>query len=219
MTPEQQFVAWQFMSGICWSVVYIDIVNRGFRDKTCGMPLFALAFNASWEFILAFGFRGYSPLGSAVATLWFLLDVLIIYIYFKFGPRPLPQYSRGWSVLWSAAAFVACFLTIHFAIRELGMVFGPLISAFSSNLMMAILFVSMIAQRGNVGGQSMYIGIFKWLGTLAATLQAANFGSRLIIFWGIAIFVYDLAYVWMLYAKFRQLGLNPWTRRPLKQPA
>jgi hypothetical protein len=25
-------------SGLCWTIVYLDIINRGFRDKTYGMP-------------------------------------------------------------------------------------------------------------------------------------------------------------------------------------
>jgi len=42
------------ISGIGWSVVYLGLINRGFKDKTYGMPLFALAFNIAWEFMYAF---------------------------------------------------------------------------------------------------------------------------------------------------------------------
>jgi hypothetical protein len=33
------------VSGICWTIVYLDLINRGLRDKTYGTPLFALTFN------------------------------------------------------------------------------------------------------------------------------------------------------------------------------
>jgi hypothetical protein len=42
------------ISGISWTVVYLDLINRGFRDRTYGMPLFALAFNIAREFIFGF---------------------------------------------------------------------------------------------------------------------------------------------------------------------
>ena len=45
-------------SGISWTIVYLTIIYRGFKDKTCGMPFFALALNIAWEFIFSFLFGG-----------------------------------------------------------------------------------------------------------------------------------------------------------------
>ena len=33
------------LSGVCWTVVYLDLIRLGLRDKTCGMPLFARGLN------------------------------------------------------------------------------------------------------------------------------------------------------------------------------
>ena len=33
------------ISGICWSIVYIECIRTGFKQKTYCMPLFALALN------------------------------------------------------------------------------------------------------------------------------------------------------------------------------
>lgn len=41
------------ISGISWTIVYIELIRRGFLDRTYGMPLFALAFNIAWEFMYA----------------------------------------------------------------------------------------------------------------------------------------------------------------------
>jgi hypothetical protein len=61
----------------------------------------------------------------------------------------------------------------------------------------------------------MYVAIFKWLGTLAPTIQMyGQTGSNLILVLGIAVFLYDVIYIAMLYRKFGELGLNPFTRRP-----
>ncbi len=32
------------ISGICWSIVYVDSIRIGFKQKTYAMPLFALLF-------------------------------------------------------------------------------------------------------------------------------------------------------------------------------
>jgi hypothetical protein len=37
------------VSGIAWTLVYIDAIRVGFKDKSYAMPLFALALNLGWE--------------------------------------------------------------------------------------------------------------------------------------------------------------------------
>ena len=81
---------------------------------------------------------------------------------------------------------------------------------------MSVLFIGMLVRRNNVDGQSLYIAIFKWLGTLAPTIQMyLQTGSRLILILGIGIFLYDVVYIGMLYQKFLELKLNPFTRKPV----
>jgi hypothetical protein len=41
-------------SGIFWSLAYIFIIVRGFKDRTPGIPVLALCANISWEFIFSF---------------------------------------------------------------------------------------------------------------------------------------------------------------------
>jgi len=82
--------------------------------------------------------------------------------------------------------------------------------------MMSVLFIAMLVRRNNVEGQSMYIALFKWLGTLAPTipvLRVAQTGSHLVLALGIVCFVYDVIYIGMLYLKFRELKVNPFTRQ------
>jgi len=203
------------VSGISWTVVYLDLINRGFRDRTYGMPLFALAFNIGWEFIFAFlVVEGFS-LQRIVNAVWFVLDAIIVVTYFRYGRREFPSASQRWFIPWSVAAFVVAFVILYFTHLEFPDFWGARYSAFAQNLMMSILFIGMLVARNAVRGQSMYIAIFKFLGTLAPTIQVyAQTGSNLILVLGMAVFVYDVIYVAMLYRKFVELGLNPFTRRP-----
>ena len=202
------------ISGISWTIVYIDIINRGFRDKTYGMPLFALAFNLAWEFM--FGFlvgEGFS-LQRVVNIVWFLFDAVIVYTYFKYGRKDFPRTVERFFFPWSLTAFVVAFFTIYFTHFEFEDFWGARYSAFTQNLMMSILFIVMLVRRDSVDGQSMYIAIFKWLGTLAPTIQMYfQTGSNLILILGIGCFLYDVIYIGMLYRKFVELKLNPFTRQ------
>ena len=87
-------------------------------------------------------------------------------------------------------------------------------AAFAQNLMMSILFVAMLVNRNNITGQSVYIAIFKLIGTVLpsllfySTLPANPFLNFLYV----AIFGFDALYVGLLIAKCRELRINPWTR-------
>jgi hypothetical protein len=179
--------------GISWSIVYVDIINRGFKDKTYGMPLFALAFNIAWEFIYGFLVGQDFSLQKAVNITWFILDAIIIYTYFKFGRKEFSISYQKLFIPWSVMAFVIGFGTLYFAHLDLGDDWGAIYSAFGQNLMMSVLFIGMLVRRNNVDGQSMYIAIFKCLGTLAPTIQIyIGTDSLFVLILGIGIFLYDL---------------------------
>jgi hypothetical protein len=208
------------ISGISWTVVYLDLINRGFRDKTYGMPLFALALNIGWEFIFGFLVGDGFEIQRIVNITWFALDAIIVVTYFRFGRREFPATVRQWFLPWSLAAFAVAFVILYFTNLEFPDLWGARYSAFAQNLIMSILFIGMLVGRNGVRGQSMTIAIFKWLGTLAPTIQVyAGTGSDLILVLGIAIFVYDVIYIAMLYRKFAELMLNPFTRRPRGEAA
>jgi hypothetical protein len=119
----------------------------------------------------------------------------------------------------ASAAFVVGFVTIYFSAVEFGPAWGARYTAFAQNLMMSLLFIGMLVSRHNVSGQSLYVAILKWVGTAAPTIQIyAQTGSKLILILGIGCFFYDALYTGMLYRQFRELGLNPFTRKPLADP-
>jgi hypothetical protein len=208
------------ISGISWTVVYLDLINRGFRDRTYGMPLFALALNFAWEFI--FGFLVGEGIGvqRIVNVTWFVLDAIIVVTYFRYGRREYPATVQRWFIPWSVTAFVVAFVILFVTNLEFPDFWGARYSAFAQNLLMSVLFIAMLVGRNDVRGQSMTIAVFKWLGTLAPTIQVyGQTGSNLILALGAAIFVYDVIYIAMLHRQFAALGLNSFTRRPVDAAA
>src|SRR5687767_8815972 len=140
------------ISGVCWTIVYIDGIRVGFRDKSYAIPFYALALNFAWELLYTYhGFRinGVDAQNIFNAT-WLTFDIGILYTYFRFGRRYFRAFGDhppatasgkdsafiGWSVL----GLVTAFAVQHAVIREFGVAKGAAYSAFPQNLIMSILF-------------------------------------------------------------------------------
>jgi hypothetical protein len=200
----------QIGSGVFWTAVYVLIIRLGFRDKTYGMPITALCANISWEFIFSFLYP-HAPPQNYINIIWFAFDLVIVFQTLRFGRI---AFERAWLFY---RAFILGVLVSFGAILAITVEFNDWdgkYAAFGQNLMMSVLFVAMLLKRQEVKGQSIYIALFKMAGTLLPSiLFFLRFPfSPLLNFLYVAIFVFDLIYAVLLYAKHRELGINPWRR-------
>src|ERR1700730_17334925 len=196
------------VSGICWTVVYVEGIRVGFKDRSYAIPFYALALNFAWELLhTVFGFRSGVSLQTIINAVWFTFDVGILYTYFKYGrkyfPRNLPA---RWFTSWSILGLLTALCVEYAFIREFGVAVGAGYSAFLQNLLMSVLFINMLVKRGSREGQSLYIAVNKWIGTLAPTILFGIVGdggfpkgSFLILVLGLFCSIFDLIYVWMLF--------------------
>jgi len=212
LPPE---ISWslQIGSGIFWTLVYLLIIRRGFLDQTYGMPLAALGANISWEFIFSFLYH-HEPPQNIINIVWFAFDLIIVYQALRFGKSAL---AGEIPERFFYPVFVLTLVVSFFAILTMTIEFKDWdgkYSAFGQNLMMSILFIVLLLKRNGLSGQSMYIALFKMLGTLLPSiLFLLKFpASVLLNFLYVAIFIFDLLYILALYAKHRELGIRPWTR-------
>jgi len=89
------------VSGLCWTLVYIEGIRLGIRDRSYAIPFYALALNLSWELLHTyFGFRTRIDLQTIINAVWFLFDVGILYTYFKYGKRYFPANLAYWFLPW-----------------------------------------------------------------------------------------------------------------------
>lgn len=196
------------ISGICWTVVYVLGIRVGFRDKSYAIPFYALALNFAWEMLHTyFGLKDQVSVQAVINAVWFAFDVGILYTYFKYGRRyfPLTLPANGF-IVWSVLGLVTALCLEYVFVREFGVPVGAGYSAFLQNLLMSVLFIDMLVRRGNSQGQSLYIAVSKWIGTLAPTILFGVIGdggfpngSFLILVVGSFCSVFDLLYIWMLY--------------------
>ena len=195
------------IGGLFWSLTYILIIRRGFKDKTYGMPLAALCANISWEAIFSFVYP-VSPPQLYINYIWFLIDVFIVLQFLKYGRSEFPGLSNKNFNAMFLLAFITCFCLVLFITKEFNDWQGAY-AAFGQNLMMSILFIVMFFSRNDLKGQSIYIALFKMFGTGISSLafylyQPISQGSVLLHFLFISILIYDIIYVILIYQKSRE---------------
>jgi len=202
-------------SGVCWTITYLLIIRRGIIDLTYGMPAAALFANLAWETIYSFIYPHNMP-QLAVDRVWFTFDLLILLQYLRFGPPVHKIRMAGGFYLQSALGFAVTFMLVFLIGNEFKDTNGAY-AAFGQNLMMSVLFVVMLRQRNGIGGQSIYIGVFKMLGTLLASaafyFQTKTYShSPLLQFLFVAIFVYDAVYIGILANALKQRRIKVFGR-------
>ncbi|MDQ1638277.1 MAG: hypothetical protein QOF62_1616 [Pyrinomonadaceae bacterium] len=205
------------VSGISWTIVYIDGIRIGFKHRSYAIPFYALALNFALESLYTYyGFQSTVSVQAVVNAVWLLFDAGILITYFKYGWKYFPARVPGFAsaaandnsapfIIWSALALIAAFFVEYAFRKEFGVRVGAGYSAFLQNLMMSVLFIAMLVKRGSREGQSLTIAVSKWLGTLAPTILFGIVGdggfpngSFLIVMVGTLCSVFDLIYIGLL---------------------
>jgi hypothetical protein len=203
----------QVGSGLFWTITYLFILWRGFKDATYGMPMAAICANVAWEFTFSFVYPHPQP-QLYIDYLWLLFDMGIVLQYLRYGREEFPRHLPP-SLFWGTFVFTLayCGLMIAFMAREFNDYIG-IYAAFAQNLLMSVLFIRMFLKRNSSRGQSLYIGLSKMVGTLFPSLLFYLYfpQSYLLILLYAGIFVLDLVYVLLLYSKLKQEGIHPWRR-------
>jgi len=207
------FTEIMMFGGAFWSATYILIIRRGFKDKTFGMPMAALCANISWEAIFAF----YTPHDAPqlyVNYIWFALDSVIVFQFLKYGRKEFPKITR-WQFFGVFALGLSIAIPIIISVNTEFDDASGAYAAFGQNLMMSVLFVTMLINRG-INGQSFYIALFKMIGTGLSSYAFFTYKqlaqeSGLLQFLFVAIFAFDVIYTIAIFCKVRK------TENPLKR--
>jgi hypothetical protein len=133
------------ITGIAWTIVYINAIQVGFRQRTFAMPLAALALNFAWELTYsAVDLRtavdvptSTNVAWAVVEIVWAFFDVAIVYTFFKFGRAEFPSLSREAFVGGAVLAFVVSGVLQWLFIVEFGAAVGVRYSAFLQTVVMS----------------------------------------------------------------------------------
>jgi hypothetical protein len=210
MLPETIKTILTLVSGLCWTLVYIEGIRLGIKDRSYAIPFYALALNLAWELLHAYlGLRATIDLQTIINVVWFLFDVGILYTYFRYGRKYFPTNLASWFVPWSLLGLFTALWVEYAFVRQFGTFSGGAYAAFLQNLLMSVLFIGMLVRRGTTDGQSLIVAVSKWLGTLAPTITFGIIGGRsgpnfFILVVGMLCSVFDLIYIWMFSRYGRQ---------------
>lgn len=200
------------LSGVAWTVVYVEAIRIGFTQRTYAVPAAALTLNIAWEWLYAFldltstpGVQGY------VNLVWALADVAIVFTFFRFGFAEFSDRMGRRAFVIGGVGLLAVAVVVQLLfLGEFGRSNGEVYSAFLQNLLMSGLFIAMFLARHGGRGQSLAIAVAKWLGTLAPTVQFGLVSGRgFVLGAGLLCTVLDLAYIGLLLHAHGQPGTEP----------
>ncbi len=150
-----------------------------------------------------------------VNYIWFSLDVVIVIQFLKYGKKEFPNISR-WQFFAIFALGISIAIPMILAVNyQLEDSVGAY-AVFGQNLMMSVLFVTMLINRKGIEDQSFYIALFKMIGTGLSSIAFYLYRpiaqeSILLQFLFIAIFVFNLIYTVGIYRKYKN-NENPLKR-------
>jgi paspaline synthase len=150
--------AFTALSGILWSVSYILMATKGFKDKSYSMPIYSLCLNIAWETVFGFVY-GPGRFNQLVFVQWMIVDAFLVYITVKFGRdqwkhQPLVANNLGWIMLVGYALSTALHLSIAATFVP---VIGRRVVAFTAWPLQVFISVGSFAQiisRGHSQGHS-----------------------------------------------------------------
>jgi len=157
---------------IGWTGCYIAIIRRGFRDKAYGIPVLSTALNISWEFVFAFQVFGplpafYFPLKWG-HRLWVGLDVFNVVLIFKYGKDlQTSAWTRRWFYPIAIVTFIVAGPALYLFMSYTNDVDG-VVTAMVMDLMMAVMFIGLFANRVNMRGLSLSAAWFRFVGDTAS---------------------------------------------------
>ncbi|KAI7779187.1 Terpene cyclase atmB [Diaporthe eres] len=151
---------------IFWTIAYVLYVRQGYRDKSYGMPLFALAGNIAWEFL--FGVAMPTSVAQVVCFVpWLVIDVFIVHTTWKYGARQFKQSPVVANNLGLVLVFGVAFVTasFYFFIKTVGLDAASFYLGYSDQLLISITSLAQLLRRNNTLGHSWGIWFCRTFGT------------------------------------------------------
>lgn len=198
------------VGGLFWSLTYVFIIIRGFKDKTFGMPFIALCANIAWETIFSFVYPHLPP-QIYIDYAWFSLDCIIVFQFLRYGISEF-RFSRPKFYLLFIAMAVAAGYAIYYTSYASDDWQGAY-AAFGQNLVMSVLFIRMIFKRNSLKGQSFYIALFKMLGSGIISIayylyQPISHQTIVLPACYVSIAACDIIYTIIVYSKYKEQKIS-----------
>lgn len=193
-----------YIGGFFWSVTYILIAFTGFinkKDTRIAMPIVSLTINFSWETasIIKSCIDGLSiTRGNFIRFSWFLLDILIIIVFYKKQQQVDVKRNKFKFCVLSWAVLTTVFALLFFFTE-----YGMPVSSFIIDIHMAIMF---FCYRKHLDPSNrVFIAAAKLLGDICAWLAYGDVHYSIVVL-GAGSFIFNTLYI--LYA-IKEIRMQP----------
>lgn len=146
------------ISGILWSISYILMAKKAFKDRSYAMPLHCLCLNITWEAVYGFVY-GPGLLNQVVFAQWMIVDVVLFYAILRSAPyawKQSPLVARHLAAIIVVGCVVCLWLHLAIAATFIPSI-GRQVVFMTAWPMQVLINLSSIAQlisRGNTLGHS-----------------------------------------------------------------
>ncbi|KAK2029115.1 hypothetical protein LX32DRAFT_719218 [Colletotrichum zoysiae] len=192
-----------------WTIAYVLYIRQGLRDKSYGMPLFALCANIAWEFL--FGVVMPTSAAQVVAFVpWLIIDIGIIYTTWKYGPQewkhsPIVARNLGWILSLGVVTMIGAFWAF---INTVGIDPASFYLGYSDQLLISCTSLAQLLRRDSTAGHSWGIWFNRTLGTFLSIVLFAwryahypesytRVAEPIVVFFFAASEVVDVAYAFV----------------------
>jgi hypothetical protein len=169
--PTSAEFAANVLGFLLWSLAYVLIIIRGFRDRSYGVPLVAICLNVTWELYFAWlcplsegrgkGYCTASGMWLGLLYFWLLLDAVILWQLVRYGSgragleHYLPDETRR-RFAFLALVIVLLFLSLAWQYSFVALAIDQDGNglAWVTNLIMILLFIRSALTRPGLRGLS-----------------------------------------------------------------
>lgn len=198
--------------GLGWLASYLLMIRQAHVDRVPAMPFIPLCINIAWELVFGFLLPDPAPVAAWINRAWFAVDCVLLVQLLRYGACEVTlPVAREWfapAVFASIAIAITGICTFTLDTSD----WGGNYTGWGDQVLNSIAFICMLARRRSSRGQSLYIVLFRSLGTLPLIpFQLTITPDSLFVpfTWG-AYLLFDAAYSVMLYRQCRAEGRNPW---------
>lgn len=190
-----------------WLIGYIAAVWVGIRERTYAVPLVAVAFNFSYEVVLAAFFLSEKiSFFRMIFAAWAVVDfgVLLTVLLWAHRDKTLGMTRRQVYVLVLPLVTVFGLAQTWYA-ATFGTEAAAFYPAYFENIIMSVLFIRLARRRGGHFGQSFVLAWGKLFGTASMTvLYGILLGRPYSLGCGVACLVLDIHYLGVLHRSLRK---------------
>ncbi|TAQ84219.1 hypothetical protein B7494_g7456 [Chlorociboria aeruginascens] len=191
--------AFTAISGILWSVSYILMTVKAFKEKSYAMPLYCLCLNITWEAIYGFVY-GPGLVNQIVFAQYMIVDVFLFYAIIKSARHQwTPLVARNLTAIIVGMCLLCTWFHLAVAATFVPRVGRQVVfwSAWPMQLGISIGSNAQLLSRGHTKGHSINIWWTRMLGTVTAGMC---------FYWRIYYWPERYGYAWTPYGAFLMLA-------------